>query len=592
MSLLYRLETSHLCAFVLILTFNINRTRQENPLQCGIPQITETELIHMGHSTTAGDWPWHAAVYHRDGPAETCVCGGTLISEQYVLTAAHCTINPLSRYNLAIRKIFVRLGVYDLHNWNQQSLQQHNIHKIHLPINFTGLDFRNDIAILELDTLARLNNYVQPACVSVADSLTGQHGTVIGWGVTEKDVISPTLKSAGMPVIDNMDCLASNRNVFGATLDKSIFCAGYLNGTNVCNGDSGGGIFFHVANAWYLGGIVSYTQKRHNKNLCQTKSYGAFTNVRLYLPWISSVTNLTFENADDVSTADDLRPDFEFCEVKEPDPSTTYPNLLPRNCGRYTPNRIVQGSAASVFEFPWMALFRYKVNPENEFDNICAGSLINKRYVLTSINCVKSSKGPFKIRLGEHTIGKDRDCNGVGEDRECAPPVREYGIECVIRHNLYHPRSRTHNIALVRLNRDVVFDDHIQPICLPATKFLESLNPERYIVTGWGATGEQYRYSKVLQKAVVIPAKRSGCQKWMNVIGWQLAPSQLCVGEVDGADACQGDGGGPLGYSANYHGQSFVQFGIVSHGSGCGVWPSVYTKVAYYMPWIRANMKP
>uniref|UniRef100_A0A0P6JRT7 Putative trypsin-like serine protease n=1 Tax=Aedes aegypti TaxID=7159 RepID=A0A0P6JRT7_AEDAE len=589
---MFRSQTSHLCILGLIIFLRVRRTHQENPLQCGIPQISKTELIVQGEDTAPGAWPWHVAIYHRKGRSDNYACGGTLISEQFVLTAAHCTINPQNRYQLANSRIFVRLGVHNLNVLNTQSLQQHEIYKIHKPNNFTGLDFRNDIAILELNTLARFNDYVQPACVSISDSLTGQQGTVIGWGVTEDDVISPILKSTGMPVIDSITCLTSNRAVFGKTLDRGIFCAGFLNGTNVCNGDSGGGIFFQVDNAWYLGGIVSYSQKRDdNSNLCQTNSFGAFTNVRAYLSWISSVTNLTFHKVDDILTEDDLRSDFGRCEAKEADPSTVYPNLLPRNCGSYTPNRIIRGSKADVFEFAWMAIVKYNVDPGKEFDNFCTGTLINKRYVLTSAHCVKSSKMPIKVRLGEHTIGEDRDCNGEGADKECAPPVRDYGIECIIRHQKYSPRSRLHNIALIRLDRDVQFDDHIQPICLPVTESLMSHSPEKYIVSGWGVT-EQDRHSKVLLKAVVIPAERSSCQSWMDVAGWKLDASQLCVGEVDGADACRGDGGGPLGYSARLNGLRFVQFGIVSYGSGCGVLPSIYTNVAYYMPWIRANMKP
>lgn len=115
-------------------------------------------------------------------------------------------------------------------------------------------------------------------------------------------------------------------------------------------------------------------------------------------------------------------------------------------------------------------------------------------------------------------------------------------------------------------------------------------SPEKYIVTGWGAT-EHERDSKTLLKAVVIPAERSICQKWMDQLDLKLDPSQLCVGEVNGANACNGDSGGPLGYTALYNGMRFVQFGIVSYASECTL-PIIYTNVAHYMPWIRANMQP
>ncbi|EAT35840.1 AAEL012028-PA [Aedes aegypti] len=299
-------RASRLLIFGLIVFLKVITIHKGNALQCGVPQVRKNELIVQGHNTAPGAWPWHVAIYHRNSRSNSYSCGGTLISEQYVLTAAHCTINQHNQYQLANSRIFVRLGVHNLDALNPQTLQQHEIQKIHIPNSFTGLELRNDIAILELNTLARFNDYVQPACVSTSDSLVGQYGTVIGWGVTEEEVISPILKSAKMPVVDSITCLASNRAVFGETLDKGIFCAGYLNGTIVCNGDSGGGIFFQVDNVWYLGGIVSYSQKRDDSNLFQAKSYGAFTNVREYLRWISSVTNLMFHDVHYVPTAEGL----------------------------------------------------------------------------------------------------------------------------------------------------------------------------------------------------------------------------------------------------------------------------------------------
>lgn len=579
-------------ALILLILLSARDTQQD-PSKCGIPQISKTELIVQGHNTPAGAWPWHVAIYHRNRASDNYVCGGTLISLQFILTAAHCILEPKNRQQLVNHRIFVRLGVHNLDSLNRKTFQQHEIHKMYKPINFTGDDFRNDVAILELSTLADLDDFVQPACLSLSKDLTNQYGTVIGWGVTENDEISRILKSARMPVVDTVTCLKSNREVFGQTLDEGIFCAGYTNGTSVCNGDSGGGLFFKVDNAWYLGGIVSYSRSRNeNSNLCHTESYGAFTKVFTYLPWISLITKLEFFENDDVLTADDLRSDFDTCEPKDVDPAETYTNeLLPRNCGVYVTNRIIQGTRTNVFEFPWMAIIRYKVEPDKELDNLCAGTLISARYVLTSAHCAKASKQPIEVRLGEHTIGHDRDCNGLDDESDCAPPVCDYIIECIIRHQSYRAGTRLHNIALIRLDRNVQIEEHIQPICLPVTNSLRKLNPQKYIVTGWGDT-ELHRKSMQLLKTIVTPADRSKCQSWMDFANLKLDLSQLCVGQPDGPDACRGDGGGPLGYSASYNGMRFIQFGIVSFGSGCGVAPSIYTNVAYYMDWILANMKP
>lgn len=113
-------------------------------------------------------------------------------------------------------------------------------------------------------------------------------GTVMGWGYTEKDEVSDVLKEATMPVVPFAECLQSNREFFGAFLSKNNFCAGYRNGTSVCNGDSGGGMIFEENGVWHLRGVVSLSMKRDNKDLCNTQNYVIFTDVAQYLDWIES----------------------------------------------------------------------------------------------------------------------------------------------------------------------------------------------------------------------------------------------------------------------------------------------------------------
>lgn len=60
--------------------------------------------------------------------------------------------------------------------------------------------------------------------------VVGKLGTVIGYGITETDQLSPILRQALMPVVDSLTCLETNRDVFGAHLSKKNFCAGFRNG--------------------------------------------------------------------------------------------------------------------------------------------------------------------------------------------------------------------------------------------------------------------------------------------------------------------------------------------------------------------------
>lgn len=301
---------AHLLLSVITFLFAslIRNSVQENFFECGKVKINKVALITHGSDTSPGEWPWHAAIYHKKSRSDIYACGGTLISELYVLTAAHCVLNKDNGYELSKNRIFVRFGVHNLDTINTNALQQHSVDRIHKFGNFSREVLKNDIALIELSTSARFDQYVSPACVNLIRDLTGEYGTVIGWGVTEDDEVSADLKVAQMPAIDDITCLKSNRDLFGKTLDEGIFCAGYTNGTSVCNGDSGGGLFFKRDNIWYLGGIVSFSESRaSNKKLCYTDGYGAFTKVYKYVSWIQKITKLQFSMGEGSTPTDDLR---------------------------------------------------------------------------------------------------------------------------------------------------------------------------------------------------------------------------------------------------------------------------------------------
>ncbi|KAL1399217.1 hypothetical protein pipiens_008380 [Culex pipiens pipiens] len=535
---------------VLFLLLSIPLVAASSSFQCGVPKVRINEVIVRGRDVTPGSFPWHAAVYHRKGRSDSYACGGTLVSSVYVLTADHC-VKDDNGYVLSPKRIFARLGVHNLNAPNLQTSQHHDILMIH---RFTEpQQKKNDIALLELSTEAAFNQHVQPACINQEEDVTGQSGVAVGWGFTEDDDVSATLKAARMPVVSTTTCLEHDRDTFGQTLDSSLFCAGYTNGTTVCNGDSGGGLHVKRGDAWYVVGIVSFTAPREDQSLlCKKDSYAAFTNVATFVPWLRNVTELlSLAEKGSVTVRDG----------HDADPTRRYPNYLPRLCGNFLVSRIVGGTPAKLFEFPWMALLAYRTELSESTEYLCGGSLINKRYVLTASNCVYP-KTPFQVRLGEHDLNSYKDCN-PNDASDCAPPVQDVAIDYIVRHQQQDRRTKSNDIALIRLTREVSFDDHIQPICLPVTPALKEQKLQRYIVTGFGRTESFGDISNILLKATLPAVSKANCQQ----------------------------DGGPLGYPARYNGVRFVQFGVTSFGRACGVGASVYTDVANLMDWILANMQ-
>ncbi|XP_038104066.1 transmembrane protease serine 9-like [Culex quinquefasciatus] len=509
---------------------------------------------------------------HLDDSSENYVCGGTVISELYVLTADHC-VRDNNEAVLSNKRVLVRLGLHYLRDLNPRKFQQHKVDKI---LTYKGKDqLKNDIAILELATVIEFTKYVQPACVNQEEDLTRQFGTAVGWGVDETNETSPILKSQRMPVISTNKCLESNDGKLRPVLGSGIFCAGYLNGTTVCNGDSGGGLHFERNGVWYAG----------------------FTDVHHFLPWIRKVTGLGLEDesAGKESTPEKISanptPDLT---LKTPEPINVTISkeesiaLLPADCGKYLVNRIFRGTKAELYEFPWVVRLVYTNKTTGERFRGCHGSLINKRYVLTSVDCVPENYKPDQIYMGEY----DTNCNVYVNASDCIPQPRFAGISSITAHSKFNSDTFRNNIALVRLNRNVEFEDNIQPICLPVTESLKEQTHSEYIVAGWGRTTWDEDYPNILQKASVQVTNRSECEDKSDD-RFYIGRDVICVGSNGTANMCEWEDGAPLGYPTRYNesGVRFVQYGITSI-FGCETLPSIITYVPRYMDWILANLRP
>lgn len=203
------------------------------------------------------------------------------------------------------------------------------------------------------------------------------------------------------------------------------------------------------------------------------------------------------------------------------------------------------------------------------------------------------------VRLGEYNIVSEPDCvKDVDYIATCADPIMRVGIEEIIVHPEYDPSSNNqfHDIALLRLNKDIEFTDFIQPICLSTKSEL----PPSFIAAGWGRT-ENMAKSNIKMKVNLPLVNKDHCQNSYSSraisAGRTISETQLCAGGEDNKDTCTGDSGGPLMAIADDESgiPRWTSFGVVSFGpSMCGTagWPGVYTKVSEYIPWIMSNLKP
>jgi secreted trypsin-like serine protease len=230
-----------------------------------------------GRPADPDEWPWLAALVHREGRGNGQYCGATLISDTHVLTAAHC-IKPFKQEDIKIR-----LGEYDFDQEGETADQTFTLSSMKIHEAYNDVTFENDIAILKLSGVATRSASVWPICLPPAsEKFTNRRAFVIGWGtIYFGGPTSSTLQEVNVRVWENDQCATNyqqlDRNVLGTML-----CAGETN-RDSCQGDSGGPLncMNPSTRRWELCGVVSWGAR------CAEPDFpGVYTRVTEYLDWI------------------------------------------------------------------------------------------------------------------------------------------------------------------------------------------------------------------------------------------------------------------------------------------------------------------
>lgn len=215
-----------------------------------------------------------------------------MIDERFILTSGHCVFNHDRGETMVNTSIVVRLGVHSLDAPFQLTSQQYSVSEIHLHPNFTSGHPEHDIALLKLSMVVRFSDYVHPVCVDQTGEPDKGNGTVVGWGLADLSVPSD-LRDLQLPMHRGSQCPQPN---------EGTFCAGYPHGTNVCNGDIGGGIITKRGKAWTLVGVLSKPNNAViNNRTCQINGYATFTKVYKSISWIETTTGLQIKDDSDES---------------------------------------------------------------------------------------------------------------------------------------------------------------------------------------------------------------------------------------------------------------------------------------------------
>ncbi|XP_067853920.1 chymotrypsinogen 2-like [Heptranchias perlo] len=238
---------------------------------CGVPVITPVitgyARIVNGENAVPGSWPWQVSLQDTTG---WHFCGGSLINENWVVTAAHCGVSTRHR---------VILGAYDKCSTNENA----QIMEIQKTITHPGWDsyaINNDVTLVKLKSSARLSARVSPVCLAnvAANFPGGMLCVTSGWGLTQSTAHNTPcqLQQAAIPLLTTAEC----KNYWGSSITDVMICAGGAGATS-CMGDSGGPLVCHDGGAWYLVGIVSWGSGR-----CSLQIPAVYARVTKFHSWI------------------------------------------------------------------------------------------------------------------------------------------------------------------------------------------------------------------------------------------------------------------------------------------------------------------
>jgi len=267
--------------------------------------VDNSDRIVGGEVADLRDFPWMALLEYQKPNGKGFYCGGVLINDRYVLTAAHCMKGK--DLPKTWRLSSVRLGEYDVESDEDCVTRKFSDPECADPVvdvpvdelipheqyNPNDANQFHDIALIRLARKVKYTDFIKPICIATSfDDLSKQYTDktlfVAGWGKTETRSQSDIKLKLKVPVKSNAQC----NNVYQrarVNLGSGQMCAGGEKGKDSCRGDSGGPLMALESDSngnlyWLVSGVVSF-----GPTPCGMQGWpGVYTRVSEYADWIIS----------------------------------------------------------------------------------------------------------------------------------------------------------------------------------------------------------------------------------------------------------------------------------------------------------------
>ncbi|KAL7648189.1 UNVERIFIED_CONTAM: hypothetical protein RMT77_000092 [Armadillidium vulgare] len=261
---------------------------------CGIRNYNIDERItsnKVPNEASFGEFPWQSIIFYQN---YTFVCAATLVSNKFVITAAHCVdgIKP--------QDIKIRFGEWIVSNVEEVlPYVDRNVYKIHIHPEFNPKNVHKDLAVIELEAPVEFQYHINSVCIPNQGYMVEPYTQCFtsGWGKDSfEGSFQSTLKKIDLPFIEHEKCqnlLRRTRLGKYFRLDRSFNCAGGEENKDACYGDGGGPLVCKdkASSQYQLIGITSWGIGCGQKDIP-----GVYANVPEYSNWIKNIIKVQAEN--------------------------------------------------------------------------------------------------------------------------------------------------------------------------------------------------------------------------------------------------------------------------------------------------------
>ncbi|XP_078088037.1 enteropeptidase [Mustelus asterias] len=250
-----------------------------NKKSCGKVLVSPKGVgrIVGGKDAIEGSWPWIVSL--RFGSRH--MCGATLLSEQWVVSAAHCVYGR----NLEPSHWKAVLGLHTQLNLTYPQTQSQRIDRILMNPHYNKRTKDSDIALMHLVSPVNYSEFIQPICLPARTQqfLPGMMCNIAGWGAVAKNgPPASVLQEAKIPLVSKRKC---QQQLPQYNITQNMICAGYEDGgVDTCQGDSGGPLICKQGSEWFLAGVTSFG---HGCGL--PHSPGVYARVTEFVDWIQEM---------------------------------------------------------------------------------------------------------------------------------------------------------------------------------------------------------------------------------------------------------------------------------------------------------------